>query len=181
MDTELETIVHEESEPRPEDHNDTKTRESEENQDDVEKRMGGENVEQISNGHTYNLRERRDRAYSCRFTMLSVKSGLKRWGDKAKEALLDELKLFMTEEVFEQIKFPTNLQRKKALRIDCFITEKRDGRIKARVVADGRSQTRYLEEQTYSPTVKLEIIILCTLIDALEGREVSTIDIKGAS
>jgi len=93
--------------------------------------MDGENNEQISNGHTYNLREKSDRDYSYRFTMLSVKSGLKRWGNKAKVALLDELKLFMTKEVFEQIKFPTNLQRKKALRIRCFITEKRDGRIKA--------------------------------------------------
>jgi hypothetical protein len=180
MDTELEAMIHEEREPRPEDHDDTKTRESEDNQDDVEKRMGRENDEQIPNGHMYNLREKRDRDYSYRFMMLSVKSGLKRWGDKAKEGLLYELKLFMTEKVLEQIKFPTDLQRKKALRIHCFITEKRDARIKARVVVDGRSQARYLEEQTYSPTIKLESIMLCTLIEALAGREVSTIDIKGA-
>lgn len=47
-------------------------------------------------------------------------------------------------------------------------------------MADGRSQTRYLEEQTYSPTGRLESIMLCSLIDAIEGREVFTIDIKGA-
>jgi hypothetical protein len=58
--------------------------------------------------------------------------------------------------------------------------EKRDGRIKAHTVADGWSQTRYLEEQTYLPTVKLECIMLCSMIDALEGRYVTTVDIKGA-
>jgi hypothetical protein len=69
---------------------------------------------------------------------------------------------------------------KKALRVHCFLTEKRDGLIKARAVADGRSQIRYKEEETYSPTVKLESIMLCSLIDALEKQHVVTIDIKGA-
>ncbi|MFN9979591.1 MAG: reverse transcriptase domain-containing protein, partial [bacterium] len=74
----------------------------------------------------------------------------------------------------------TDEQKQKALRIHCFLTEKRDGRIKARAVADGRSQKRYMEEETYSPTVRLESIMLCSLIDALEQRYVATIDIKGA-
>jgi hypothetical protein len=47
-------------------------------------------------------------------------------------------------------------------------------------VADGRSQVRYMEEETYSPTVKLERIMMCSLIDALEKRYVVTVDIKGA-
>jgi len=42
--------------------------------------------------------------------------------------------------------------------IHCFVIEKRDGRIKARAVADGRSQQRYTEEETYSLTIKLESI-----------------------
>jgi hypothetical protein len=37
-----------------------------------------------------------------------------------------------------------------------------------------------MEEETYSPTVRLESIMLNGLIDAYEGREVVTIDIKGA-
>lgn len=57
--------------------------------------------------------------------------------------------------------------------------EKRDGRIKARAVADGRGQTRYTEEETYSPTVRLESILLNAFIDAYEGRHVATVDIKG--
>ncbi len=72
----------------------------------------------------------------------------------------DELKMLLEEEVFEEVRNPTKEQRDKALRIHCFIVEKRDGRVKARAVADGRTQTRYMEEETYSPTVKLESIML---------------------
>ena len=35
------------------------------------------------------------------------------------------------------------------------------------------------EEETYSPTVRLESIMLISLIDAMEHRYVATIDIKG--
>jgi hypothetical protein len=90
-----------------------------------------------------------------------------------------------TEGVFLEIKQPTNVKKCKALMIHCFIIEKRDGRIKARAVADGRSQQRYTEEETYSPTVKLttvklESIVLNAFIDAFEGRHIMTVDIKGA-
>jgi hypothetical protein len=64
--------------------------------------------------------------------------------------------------------------------IHCFVIEKRDRRIKARAVANGRSQQRYTEEETYSPTVKLESIMLNAFIDAHEGRHVAAVDIKGA-
>jgi hypothetical protein len=93
---------------------------------------------------------------------------------------LDELRMFLTEEVFAHIKGPTPEQKKRALRVHCFLTEKQDGTVKARAVADGRSQIRYLEGETYSPTVKLESIMLSSLIDAMEHRYVATIDIKGA-
>ena len=111
---------------------------------------------------------------------MSVREGLKKFGQKGREAILDELKLFLDEQVFKTVENITDKQRKKALRIHCFLTEKRDGRIKARAVADGRSQMRYTMEELYSPTVKLESIMLCTLIEALEGRYVATVDIKGA-
>jgi hypothetical protein len=128
-----------------------------------------------TNGH--NLRPNRERNYSYRFAFLSVRDGLRRFRQKGKEAILDELNLFLNEKVFKRIK---NLTDEQALRIHCFLTEKRDGRIKARAVADGRTKIRYTMEETYSPTVKLESIMLCTHIEALEGRHVVTVDIKGA-
>jgi hypothetical protein len=130
--------------------------------------------------HNYNLRSSRQRDYSYRYAMLSLKAGIKRWGEKAKDAMLDELKLFLSEEVFASLQNPTKKHMENALRIHCFVIEKRDGRIKARAVADGRTQPRYYEEETYSPAVKLESIMLSSLIDAHEGQKVVTVDIKGA-
>jgi hypothetical protein len=128
----------------------------------------------------YDLRPNRIRDFSYRFAFLSVREGLRRFGEQGRRAIIEELQLFLNEQVFIFMSSLTDEQKRKALRIHCFLTEKRDGRIKARAVADGRSQKRYLEEETYSPTVRLESIMLCSLIDALEPRYVATIDIKGA-
>ena len=111
---------------------------------------------------------------------MSVNAGLKKWGNDAKTALSDELKLFIKEEVFVGVKNPTEAQKNSALRMHCFIVQKRDGRIKARAVEDGRLQERYMEEETYSPTVQLESIMLSSLVYAYERRHIRTIDIKGA-
>jgi hypothetical protein len=49
-------------------------------------------IQPQTNGH--NLRHNRERNYSYRFTFLSVRVGLRRFGEKGKEAILDELKFF---------------------------------------------------------------------------------------
>jgi hypothetical protein len=69
--------------------------------------------------------------------------------------LNNELNLFIKEEVFEKIENIIKQQMANALQMHCFIVEKRDGKIKARAVADERMQTRYFEEDAYSPTVHL--------------------------
>jgi hypothetical protein len=134
----------------------------------------------IKSQSRYNLRPNRIPNDLHRFALLSVQAGVKRWGDKAREAVKDELCMFLQEKVFKGLLKPTAVPMTKALVIHCFIIEKRDGRVKARAVADGRGQTRYTEEETYSPTVRLESIMLNTFIDAHEGRHVVTVDIKGA-
>jgi hypothetical protein len=148
---------------------------------DVDGVMDGEQ-EKEKPMHGYNLREnrKRDNHYPHRFALLSVGAELKKWGDRARDALMDELKLFLKEEVFEAVTHPSEDQKKNALRMHCFMVEKRDGRIKAQAVADGCTQKRNLEEETYSPTVRLESIMLSTLIDAHESHHVRTVDIKGA-
>jgi hypothetical protein len=60
-----------------------------------------------------------------------VREGLRQFGRKGKKAILDELNLFLNEKVFKRIKNLTDEQRRKALRKHCFLTKKRDGRIKA--------------------------------------------------
>jgi hypothetical protein len=91
-----------------------------------------------------------------------------------------ELKQFLNEEVFEEmIANPTQEQMDKSLWIDFFVVEKRDGRIKARVIAAGKTQTWFLEEETHSPTVRLESTMQSSLFDDIEQCEMVTMDIKG--
>jgi hypothetical protein len=149
-----------------------------ENEEEVDKEEVTENDPKVNSNNRYSLRPNRTCDY--KFMFIFVKVGLTKWGDKARQAMLDELMMFLQLNVFTFMPNPTKEQMRKALRVHCFLTEKRDGRIKARAVADGRSQIRCKEEETYSPTVKLESIMLCSLIDALEKWHVVTIDIKEA-
>ncbi len=84
--------------------------------------------------HGYNLRPNRGRDYSHKFAMLSLKAGIKRWGNKAKEVMLDELRLFLSEEVFKQLHNPTRKQMEIALCIHCFVIKKRDGGLKQKLL-----------------------------------------------
>ena len=52
---------------------------------------------------------------------------------------------------------------------------------KGRGCADGRKQRAYTnKEEASSPTVAIESVLLSCVIDAMEGRDVATIDIPGA-
>ena len=69
-------------------------------------------------------------------------------------------------------------ERKKAMESLIFLTEKKDGRLKARTVANGSVQRRWMEhEDTASPTTALESVLLSATINAREGRDVATVDI----
>ena len=63
-----------------------------------------------------------------------------------------------------------------------FLKLKSDGvTIKGRLCADGRKHWDWLyKEDTLSPTVSTEGLMLSCMIDAMEGREVATADIPGA-
>jgi hypothetical protein len=56
--------------------------------------------------------------------------------------------------------------------------EKSDGTIKGRMVAGGNKQRGYIDkEESSSPTVATESVILTSIIDAIEQREVAIIDV----
>ena len=62
-----------------------------------------------------------------------------------------------------------------------FLTEKRDGTIKGRMVYNGKPTREWLnQEDLASPTVSLESIFLTAVIDAKEGRDILTADIPNA-
>jgi len=71
------------------------------NNEDEEEMGERENIQQQI--HHYRLRPNRGRDYSYRFAFLSVREGLKRFGQRGKEAILEELKLFISEQVFKKI------------------------------------------------------------------------------
>ena len=59
--------------------------------------------------------------------------------------------------------------------------KKRDGKTKARMVAGGNTQRDYLtKEDSSSPTVSAEAVLLTSIIDSHEGRDVAVIDIPNA-
>ena len=62
-----------------------------------------------------------------------------------------------------------------------FVTEKRDGRIKARTVANGSIQRIHVDKgEASSPTVMLESVFLSAILDAKERRHVAVIDVPNA-
>ena len=74
-------------------------------------------------------------------------------------------------------------EKKAALQYLMFLKQKKCGRLKGRGCADGRKQRRKIEiDQTdiSAPTVATEALMLTCAIDALEGRDIATVDIPGA-
>ena len=62
-----------------------------------------------------------------------------------------------------------------------FLKKNQCGRIKGRGCADGRNQQGHTtKEETSSPTVSTEGLLLSCTIDAQEGRDVATTDISGS-
>ena len=113
----------------------------------------------------------------------SLKKGIKTFGDRGKEAALKEMKQLHDRECFKPIKMDTlnPTERKRALESLIFLTEKKDGSIKARHCANGSTQREYMSrEDVSSPTVSTESTLLTAVIEAEEERDVATCDIPNA-
>jgi Reverse transcriptase (RNA-dependent DNA polymerase) len=116
-------------------------------------------------------------------TQLSMKAGMKRWKNKAEGAVTKELQQLHFRDTFEPID-PKTLSKQEydqALESHLFLKQKRDDTIKGRLVAGGNKQRGTIEkEEATSPTAALESVLLTATIDALEERDVATIDIPNA-
>ena len=140
---------------------------------------------------SHNLRPRKPRDYGHLHTTLehtaltqySVKKGLQIFGEAGVDAVLKELKQLHDREVIEPVDATklTMEDKKNALAYLMFLKEKRTGEIKGRGCADGRKQREHLtKEETSSPTVAIESVLISGTIDAHENRDVATIDVPGA-
>ena len=124
-----------------------------------------------------------DDAINLLTAQMSAKAGLKQFGEAGASAITKELEQLVYRKVLEGKKAHTlsREQKKAALRYLMFLKMKRSGKIKGRGCADGRKQRVYkTKEETSSPTISTEALFLTCMIDALEGRDVATLDIPGA-
>ena len=75
----------------------------------------------------------------------------------------------------------TRDQMKAAIRALNTFKEKRNGVLKSRTCADGRSQRNlYDKSEIASPTVSTDALMLTIIIEAFEARDVATADVVGA-
>jgi hypothetical protein len=113
----------------------------------------------------------------------SLSKGIKKFGTAGEEAVLTEMNQLHNRGCFrpKNVDEMTNEIRRQAMGSIMFLTEKRDGSIKARNVADGRKQRTWMaKDEATSPTVLLEALILTCVIAAKEGRKVVVVDIPHA-
>jgi len=117
------------------------------------------------------------------YEQMSMKKGIKKFGEDAIQAVLAEYAQLDNKEVFEGID-PDTLtleQKKEALELITLIKLKRCGKVKGRACANGKKQRRYIKKETISsPTVQLESLILTLVVAAFEKRDVATADVPGA-
>ena len=127
----------------------------------------------------YNLRPRREPDFGhlhttseqIVMTQHSVTKGLKLFGDAGTDAVVKELKQLHERKVIEPVdcKAMTREDKQQALQYLMFLKEKRCGKIKGRGCADGRKQRLYMsKDETSSPTVSIESVMLSCVIDADE-------------
>ena len=113
----------------------------------------------------------------------SLRSGLRKFGEKGKESTRSEMQQLVDREVFYAIRVDelTMQERKRAMESLLFIVEKRDGRVKSRFCANGSTQREYMQrEESASPTVMTESVLITAVIDAKQNRDVMTCDIPNA-
>jgi hypothetical protein len=113
---------------------------------------------------------------------LSLKAALKQWGTDAKDAGVKEVSQLHWRDTFVPRRYSdlTDQQKKKVLESHMFVVKKQDGRTKSRMVAGGNTQRDYLTKDSSSPTVSTKAVLLTSIIDEHEGRDVAVIDIPNA-
>ena len=112
-----------------------------------------------------------------------MKQGIKKHGENGKDKMVVELTQLHDRDVFCPVDSNdlTAEQKEEAMRLLMFLKEKRDKSLKGRACADGRKQQgKYEKEDTTSPTVALESVLITSVVDAHEKRDVAVVDILGA-
>ena len=105
---------------------------------------------------------------TCFGQQFLLHEGLKNFGDKGRKASAEEMKQLHDRVCFlpVSIKEMTELERRRAMIALMFLIEKRDGRIKGRMVYNGKPSREWLtREDSASPTALTESIMLTCAIE----------------
>ena len=128
-------------------------------------------------------KEERNITGVCNTNTFNIKKGILKYGKKGREAVNKELAQLHNREVFKPIKLSelSKEEKDKAMSSLIFLTQKRDGTIKARACANGSTQRSYInKEDAASPTVTTEALLTTAVIEAKQNRNVMTLDIPNA-
>jgi hypothetical protein len=102
---------------------------------------------------------------------------------RGKQAAIEELDQLHKRICFNPVDVSSMTRSGKNLAMQSllFLTEKRDGRIKGRLVYNGKPTRDWLsKEEAASPTASLEGILLTSIVDVKENRDVMSADIPSA-
>jgi hypothetical protein len=113
-------------------------------------------------------------------TQLSLKSGLKEWGEVAFTAAQSDMNQLHFWNTFKPKHWRelSQVQRQTIFESHMFLKKKRDGKIKGRTVVGGNNQRDYTyKEDASSPTIAAESVLLSCIIDAEEERDAAVVDI----
>ena len=114
---------------------------------------------------------------------LSLKQGLREWGERAEKSAIKEMRQMHDMSAFfpRDPKSLSRLEKQRALRSIIFVKEKRDKSIKTRACINGAPQRAYIpKEDAASPTAWNDSLFITGAIDAKEGRDVAYADMPGA-
>ena len=109
--------------------------------------------------------------------------GIKIWGDRARAAAHKEMDQLHNRKTWKPVhkRECTASELKKAQNAMTFVTEKRDGTIKGRTVYNGAPTRVYHDKnETRSPTVSLEGLMVSVCVDASQDRDVISLDVPNA-
>jgi hypothetical protein len=112
-----------------------------------------------------------------------LKATLKKWGKEADESVGKEMEQLHWQNSFKPMhwKSLTAEQHKKVLESHIFVEKKRDGILKVRQVTGGNKQQGYItKDDTNTPTVSLEAVLLTCVVDANKNRDVAIVGIPNA-
>jgi hypothetical protein len=114
---------------------------------------------------------------------MKKRKGLRMFGDAGIEAVLKELQQLHDQKVLapNSAHSLSANEKQAALQYLMFLKQKCNGTIKGCGCADGWKQWECItKEDSSSPTVAIECILISSVLDAMEGCDVATVDIPGA-